>query len=415
MSRPIFRPAPALIFAVALGACRTSGSGATTDPSPSPAPTPSTPANPTVVRFATYNVAMYRDQSGQLASDLADPTHPQALALAAVLQEIRPDVLLLNEVDHDDQGEAVRRLHDNFLATGARPLDYPHRFVPASNTGVASGSDLDGDGDAVTTPGSAAYAGDAYGYGLFPGQYGLAVLSTYPIGPARTFRQLRWADVPGSLLTPEVCDDACRAALRLSSKTHADLPVQIGDRTVHFLVSHPTPPVFDGPEDRNGRRNADEIGLWRHYIGDDGDANWLVDDDGARGGLGPGSFVIAGDLNADPADGDSRAGAISALLDHPRIADPRPASAGGTHYAEAQGGANSGHRTDPALDTSDFADTSTGNLRLDYVLPSADLTVVGSGVVWPLPGEALHAEVHDPPGAVSDHRLVWVDVAVGPG
>ena len=25
---------------------------------------------------------------------------------------------------------------------------------------------------------------------------------------------------------------------------------------MHFLVSHPTPPVFDGPENRNGLRNA---------------------------------------------------------------------------------------------------------------------------------------------------------------
>ena len=35
--------------------------------------------------------------------------------------------------------------------------------------------------------------------------------------------------------------------------------------TVHFLVSHPTPPVFDGPEDRNGPRNYDEIRFWADY------------------------------------------------------------------------------------------------------------------------------------------------------
>jgi hypothetical protein len=39
---------------------------------------------------------------------------------------------------------------------------------------------------------------------------------------------------------------------RLSSKSHWDVPIVIGRKTVHFLVSHPTPPVFDGPEDRNG-------------------------------------------------------------------------------------------------------------------------------------------------------------------
>ena len=37
-------------------------------------------------------------------------------------------------------------------------------------------------------------------------------------------------------------------------------------KTVHFLVSHPTPPVFDGPEDRNGTRNFDEIRFWADYV-----------------------------------------------------------------------------------------------------------------------------------------------------
>ena len=50
--------------------------------------------------------------------------------------------------------------------------------------------------------------------------------------------------------------------LRLSSKSHWDVPVRTPKGVVHFLVSHPTPPVFDGPEDRNGKRNPDEIRLW---------------------------------------------------------------------------------------------------------------------------------------------------------
>ena len=53
---------------------------------------------------------------------------------------------------------------------------------------------------------------------------------------------------------------------RLSSKSHWDVPIRIGRKTVHFLTSHPTPPVFDGPEDRNGTRNADEIRLFADYV-----------------------------------------------------------------------------------------------------------------------------------------------------
>ena len=40
-----------------------------------------------------------------------------------------------------------------------------------------------------------------------------------------------------------------REVFRLSSKSHWDVPLRVGGEVVHFLVSHPTPPVFDGPDD----------------------------------------------------------------------------------------------------------------------------------------------------------------------
>src|SRR5688572_30445858 len=89
---------------------------------------------------------------------------------------------------------------------------------------------------------------------------------------------------------------------RLSSKSHWDVPIQIGRRTVHFLASHPTPPVFDTAEDRNGTRNADEIRLWADYV-TPGRGGYIYDDEGRRGGLHPSElFVIAGDQNSDPLD-----------------------------------------------------------------------------------------------------------------
>ena len=97
--------------------------------------------------------------------------------------------------------------------------------------------------------------------------------------------------MPGALLpdrasTPEPRDWYSREELRifrLSSKSHWDVPIRIGGDTVHFLTSHPTPPVFDGPEDRNGRRNHDEIRLFADYI-TPGRAGYLYDDKGRRGG-----------------------------------------------------------------------------------------------------------------------------------
>ena len=98
----------------------------------------------------------------------------------------------------------------------------------------------------------------------------------YPIDPTgiRTFQKFLWKDMPGARLpddpaTPAPADWYSPAELnvfRLSSKSHWDLPVLIDGKVVHFLTSHPTPPVFDGPEDRNGTRNFDEIRLWADYI-----------------------------------------------------------------------------------------------------------------------------------------------------
>lgn len=60
--------------------------------------------------------------------------------------------------------------------------------------------------------------------------------------------------------------------LRLSSKSHWDVPIDIplGDgvtQRVHMLLHHPTPPAFDGQEGRNLRRNHDEIRLFADYVG----------------------------------------------------------------------------------------------------------------------------------------------------
>ena len=122
--------------------------------------------------------------------------------------------------------------------------------------------------------------------------------------------------------------------------------------------------------------------------------------------------MVLGDQNADPLDGDSVDAAIDQLLDHRRVQDPAPRSAGGVEAAALQGGANATHRGDPALDTADFADTAPGNLRADYVLPSLTLPPVASGVFWPKQADPLSALTGVFPFPSSDHRLVWVDVKV---
>ena len=344
--------------------------------------------------------------------------------MAEVIQRERPDVLLINEFDFDAAGQALALFQDNYLSVahnGAAPIDYPYAYTAPSTTGIASGFDLNNNETVVTTPGAFGYGDDALGFGAFPGQFGMAVYSAYPIDEAaiRTFQNFLWKDMPGNRMPPGWYSPEEQAVLPVSSKSHWDVPIQIGKRTVHFLTSHPTPPVFAGAEDRNGRRNFDEIRLWADYI-TPGAGGYIYDDAGGRGGLAPGeSFVIAGDQNSDPLDGDSIPGAIQQLIENPGVnTSHTPQSAGATEASALQGGANLTHRSDPRFDTADFSDSAPGNLRADYVLPSSDLRIWDSGVFWPVQADPLFrlTGVFTPslPGGfpTSDHRSVWVDVKV---
>jgi hypothetical protein len=389
------------------------------------------PKEDRTVRFSTFNASLNRAEPGQLVRDLSTPDNVQAQNVAETIQRVRPDVLLINEFDYAPA--AVDAFRENYLEVshhGSTPIDYPYAYIAPSTTGVPSGFDLDNNG-VVGTPGTRPGGDDSLGFGLFEGQFGMVVYSRFPIDSeaVRTFQDFRWADMPGAMLP----DDPTTAApadwyspaelarLPLSSKSHWDVPIRIGKKTVHFLVSHPTPPTFDGGEDRNGTRNHDEIRFWADYVSSPRTSAYIYDDEGTRGGLRPGSkFVIAGDQNADPADGDSVDSAIDQLLDHPRITDPQPRSLGGAEAVD-QGGNNVAHQGDPHLDTADFADVGPfgpGNLRVDYVLPSKGTKVVGSGIFWPVDADPLYRLTGDfspalygPTGVpTSDHRLVWVDL-----
>jgi 3-phytase/alkaline phosphatase D len=418
----------------------------------------------TNVRFAQFNASLNRNALGQLVNDLSNPAIAdtrgfgvngdqalrlqQARTVAEIVQRVNPDVLLINEFDFDPA--AVDLLRTNFLQVGqngAAPVTYNFTFIAPSNTGVASGFDLDNNGTAVTTLtngiGNAGYGNDAFGFGNFPGQFGMLLLSKYPIVNTadikpRTFQNFLWKDMPNNLLTNDPTVDNPATAvnenlkgfyspeeinvLRLSSKNHWDIPINVNGEIVHLLLSHPTPPVFDGPEDRNGKRNFDEIRFWVDYTNPDPEVGaYIYDDTNTFGGIGPNaSFVIMGDQNADPFDGNSFNFAARQFLTAPQInTSTVPTSRGGVQQAQLQGGANVTQRGNPAFDTADFADTTPGNLRADYVLPSSDLAVTDSRVFWPENSSPLFPLVGtfnaNLPGGYpsSDHRLIWADVTVG--
>jgi hypothetical protein len=325
------------------------------------------------------NADLARVGPGLLLRDILSGDDPQVAAAARLIAEASPDILVLTGFDFDLDGHALAALAGVITQAGA---DYPHRFARLPNTGMATGRDIDGDG---RTGGPR----DAQGFGEFAGQGGMAILSRHAVDAAgmRDFSGLLWADLPGALIGQDPAADI----QRLSTTAHWDVPVKLPDgRRVHILAWHATPPVFDGPEDRNGRRNHDETAFWSAYLE-------------GRLGLPPpdAPFVIAGDANLDPLDGDGRGAAMRALLSHKRVIDPLPASPESAERAARDGGVNAMQAGDPALDTADWPDDpgGPGNLRVDYVLPSVDWRVLDTGILWPPPDSGLR------------HGLVWVDIA----
>ncbi|MCJ8140679.1 endonuclease/exonuclease/phosphatase family protein [Falsirhodobacter halotolerans] len=302
------------------------------------------------VRIATYNAGLSRKGPGLLLQDIWT-RDAQVLAAAAMVGATDADVILLTDVDWDLNLTALAAFNDLLDAP------YPHVFARLPNSGMATGLDLNLDGQRGGPD-------DAQGFGFFSGDGGMAVLSRYPIGAVRDFSDVLWADLPDALLFDGMTEDA-RAVQRLSSTAHWEVEVILPSGPLRLLAFHATPPVFDGPEDRNGRRNHDEIVFWADLI--EGRLPFPPPD---------GPFVILGDANADPVRGDGLRAGIDRLLTHPALQDPE------------------------ALTDRPTAEyDSAGPLRVDYILPQAGLTVTGAGLIdGPLAREA------------SSHWPIWVEI-----
>jgi hypothetical protein len=358
------------------------------------------------LRIATFNAYLNRSSEGQILTDALSGSDEQIQKVAEIIQRVRPEILLLNEFDYEASGAAVQALLNNYLAVsqnGTNGIEYPYVYLAESNTGIMTELDLDNNG--VVADGG----GDAFGFGDFPGQYAMVLLSQYPIviEDVRTFQKFLWKDMPDAKLPSYPEDDAEHpgeawysaeelAVLRLSSKSHWDVPVNVNGTLVHVLASHPTPPVFDGAEDRNGKRNHDEIRFWRDYV----DANlsgYIYDDNNQTGGLAAESrFVILGDLNASSGEGDATDDPIGMLSASSFLNGMvNPISIGGDE--------NGGATEFSASHTADW------RMRADYVLPSSfGLEVEQTAVYWPSEADEYYYLV-GPGVQSSDHRLVYLD------
>jgi hypothetical protein len=319
------------------------------------------------------------------------------------------------------------------------PIVFQYFANFATNTGLLNefGFDLDNDGNAGQLP------GDAWGFGNYHGQYAFALMSMYEIDHdnIRTFQKFKWSDMPSATMpTITNCNDSWNpipegmecgddwytaeewAEVRLSSKNHVDAPILIPQEdgttaTIHLLMSHPTPPIFD--TGKNKVQNADEVNFWVDYI--EG-KNYMYDDKGVTGGLADDAkFVVMGDLNADPLKGDGDLTAINALMDHDKVnrlatfGPLAPASLGGPECLAL------GECKEANWDTPNPGQvTSTSGLRLDHVVPSENLAISDSGVYWPATFEDGRLLMNDErvgnygngKDISSDHRMVWIKAEI---
>ncbi len=296
------------------------------------------------LRVATWAGDFNRKGPGLMLREL---TREDPVPGVETLRKAAPDILLLTNIDYDARLVTLRALADRI-----EPGRYPHLFAARPNTGLPTGLDLDGDGRLGGPR-------DAQGYGWFSGQGGQALLSRWPLSLRVDHSDLLWRDLPGSAIR---ADDTGHDIQRLSSSAHWAVDVQHPGGTFTLLTLSATPPVFDGPEDRNGRRNRDEVLLWRHVL------------DGRLGAAPPGEVILLGNFNLDPDTGDGLREVMQQVLADPRLQDPLP-----------------------GLPTVTWR--RVGPMRVSYALPSRGFTIRDAGVT-------------PPEENAGPHGLVWVDLSL---
>lgn len=421
--------------------------------------------NHTEVKVAAYNLSFDRATFADLVAEMAlasseqqtlvdaylldrdamEPTDKttaekviQIRNVAAIIQKNRPDVLMMGEYNNDGTGEdlsALTGFQTNYLSVaqsidGAggeanlEPIEYPFAESYATNTGLLSGFDLNNDGKIATEAdlGNYDYANDSWGFGLYHGQYAFALMSKYEIDSenTRTFQNFKWKDLEGAenpfLDGENWYTDEEWQNMTLSSKNHVDAPILVptkdGIETIHILMSHPTPPVFD--TGKNLLQNSAEVEFWHKYVTN---AQDFYDDAGNTGALKDGAhFVIVGDQNLDAATGagDGLTETMAELHADPVVnqnvtnGDLYPTSYGAAEYAADI----SSTHPHPNRITAEFS----GGLNVDHAIPSASLNVVDSGVYWQASYQDGHMLFNDArigkygngKDISSDHRMVWI-------
>lgn len=356
------------------------------------------------LRVATFNANLTRSAPGDLFEDLSAPGAEDATQAAKVIQQARPDVLVLTGIDTDAGDELVNAFHTNYLAVGADDssgITYPYHFIAPSNAGVESGADLDRNGT-IGGP------GDALGYGDFPGQSSMVVYSKYPIetDQVRDFTSLSWSKMPDNNI-PDDMTAVERDILPMSSISHWDIPIAVEGETVHLLAAS----AADASETSNDdARTQDQIQFWQDYL--DQDTDYITDHRGNKGPIEEDApFVIAGSLKADPDGyGPAESDAITDLLESDDVTDPKPER---TLASADVSSTDIPTSSETRYHTAPEPGSGTGSYRADYVLPSSDMTIRDAGTLdTGVENRESYRGFFGMRSNDSANHLVWTDTAM---
>lgn len=344
------------------------------------------------VRVAQYNISL-------LGSVKLKTDNPQVAAAADVIARFDPDIIAINEIAFDltgvdpepgtfsdgMQNGALLAEKLNAVTPGA---PYEFHVLTFGNSGVL----WEGYDAANHDP----YFAERGNGGV--GQFNYAVLSRYPIleDDARVIVDVAWDSLPGHVGPTMQADIgvAIPPGYPIFAKGLVIVPIDVDGRVLHLVMNHPFPPIN---QPVNPYRHHDELLAMKLLL------------DGDLPGVEPlpadARFVIAGDLNVDPDDGDALPGTIEQLFDHPLVVASQPNDGHGTF-----GNTPEQNTQASACPANDGPDPSTDRqLQLDYLMPSTTIgPPLATGMFFPDPV----AEPADWQLAcmASDHFLLWADL-----
>lgn len=365
-------------------------------------------ALPPKVRIAQFNL---REMS---TAKLLDGADEQAGAAAQVIAKFAPEIISINELQFDIEGipslgspGAPSSTQPGTFDGGAQNAKRLAERVAALNPAAAFSF-------TVLTVGNSGFkwAGPTLGnpsfvlrgWGDWPGRFNSAILTKFPIAydKIRVINEFAWDALPDNSIDKMKTEigTSVPAGFPLFEKGILVVPVEIAPgQLLHMVMHHPVAPAFEAI---NPYRHFDELHGLKLFL------------DGTLPGVEPlpvgARFVVIGDLNADPEDGDSLDGGIEPILGHPALNVFFPAGSGTKGTNGKYNTYLSGCGKDDGTTVDD--PTTKFQMQLDYILPSKTFGAAQVGEIFFPDFQSQKADFLLACQA-SDHRFLYVDVETG--